>query len=309
MPGIQNLSDGQLYMMVALALAGAVFAFWSVWRNFVRARIIEDTPTARLRSAPQGYVELVGEARALPGRMLVAPLTGLPCVWYRYCIEREVEHSRHGRGWREVESGASEMPFLFGDGTGECLIEPKKAEVTATVRKTWYGNRRHPVAGDVGGGDSLGIRIGLGGLSLGRRYRYREWRLEPGYLYVLGWLETTRGTDGTLSTEVSRRMREWKQEPAVMLERFDRDGDGHIDAGEWTLARGVAEREMLAERARRSAEPATARIRSGGPGGAPFMLAGRPQQALARRYRLRAAGSLAGFALAVAVVIYLVALH
>ncbi len=66
-----------------------------------RAWRLADTPIARIRPAPQGYVELYGRARLLPGPPILAPLSSLPCAWYRYQIE---ERSSGGRWW-SVESG------------------------------------------------------------------------------------------------------------------------------------------------------------------------------------------------------------
>ena len=48
---------------IALLLGGA--ALWGAFNFLKRKRIIEDTPTALVRSAPQGYVELQGQAELL----------------------------------------------------------------------------------------------------------------------------------------------------------------------------------------------------------------------------------------------------
>ena len=52
------------------------------------ARLIEDTPRSRVRSAAQGYVELAGRATGLPGTQNLAPLTQRPCVWWRFRIQK-----------------------------------------------------------------------------------------------------------------------------------------------------------------------------------------------------------------------------
>ena len=74
--------------MVALALV-FLASLW-LWRaNFRRARAVADTPTSRIASAHQGYVELHGVARSDQPEPMRAPLTKRPCVWYRYTIERK----------------------------------------------------------------------------------------------------------------------------------------------------------------------------------------------------------------------------
>ena len=58
------------------------------YATLARKRLIEDTPTSRIRSAPQGFVELAGVAGVFEGEPIIAPLTQRPCCWYRYrfCI-------------------------------------------------------------------------------------------------------------------------------------------------------------------------------------------------------------------------------
>jgi hypothetical protein len=152
-------------VFVLVAGAFAAYFFYLIWHNFRRARVIEDTPTARVRSAPQGYVELQGQARSLPEQPVIAPLTRTACVWFRFKIEREQHSSRSGSRWAEVESGASETPFLFADETGECLVDPRHADVTPALKKIWYGRSKWPGARG---------RSGLLGLLAGGRYRYTE---------------------------------------------------------------------------------------------------------------------------------------
>lgn len=288
---LKTISTLHFSLFVLFVLAAALWCFWLVWKNFQRARIIEDTPTAKVRSAPQGYVELEGKARCLPGQELIAPLTGLPCVWYSFRIDEERQGSKNSTTWVEVESGTSETPFCFYDDTGECLVDPRGADVTESARKTWYGSSRWP------GGTA---KRGLFGMLVGRRYRYQERRIEAGYLYLLGWFDTLRSTDSRVSDEVRAVLRQWKQDQATLLGRFDSNGDGRIDENEWAEARQSAHREVVQDRARRSAEPALNCVRAGDSDRHPFLMAARPQPLLSARYRRRALAALAGFSIACA---------
>jgi hypothetical protein len=274
------------FVVLALAVGGVVlYLFYLIWRNFRRARVIEDTPTARVRSAPQGYVELQGQARVLPDQPVIAPLTGSACVWYRFRIEQEKHNSRSGSHWSEVESGRSETPFLLVDTTGECLVDPRSAEVTPIIRKVWYGSSKWP-----GGHD----RRGFFGVLLGTRYRYTEERIDAGDVYVLGWFDTLRSTDQPVNEELSRMLKAWKQDQPELLRRFDSNGDGQIDAGEWQDARQTAHRQVLGERAARSAQPAINIVRAGEQDSRPFLISARPQWLLSERYRRHAVLALAG---------------
>lgn len=61
---------------------------------------MEDTPTSKLRSAAQGYVELSGYGALLEGAPIIAPLTGLTCTWYSHEIE---ERRRSGKNTHWVD--------------------------------------------------------------------------------------------------------------------------------------------------------------------------------------------------------------
>jgi len=72
---------------ISFALVGLT-SFWAWFANLKRYRTVADTPTSRIASAPQGYIELVGRGSQPPGDNLISPVNGLPCLWYRYRIER-----------------------------------------------------------------------------------------------------------------------------------------------------------------------------------------------------------------------------
>ena len=74
-------------VVVTTLVAGAAFSAYQAWRNLCVVRLIEDTPAAKIRSAPQGYVEIEGIGRMMDGPPIIAKVSGLPCVWYRYKIE------------------------------------------------------------------------------------------------------------------------------------------------------------------------------------------------------------------------------
>lgn len=95
--------------LFALILTGAGAGLYGALCFSRRAWRLADTPIARIRPAPQGYVELYGRARLLPGPPILAPLSSLPCAWYRYQIE---ERSSGGRWWL-VESGDSDNLSLW----------------------------------------------------------------------------------------------------------------------------------------------------------------------------------------------------
>jgi hypothetical protein len=287
------LADPSDFWFWALALGAAVGGGgWFAFRWLHVARLIEDTPTSRIRSAAQGYVELGGRCRPLDGARNLAPLTQRPCVWWQYRIQRKTGSASGGKArtrWQTVNSGRSEQPFLLDDGTGACIVQPSGAEVLAVEATTWYGDAPWP-AQPPG-------RMAAFGAS---EYRYSEQRIyEHEQLVVLGRFRThSAAGERDLQAEVAALLAEWKDDQAALHARFDADRDGQVSFAEWERAREEARRTVSQ---RSLAEPARAGVHVLGrtEDGALFLIAAMPGAALARRYRRRALLAFAGFAAAV----------
>lgn len=291
---VRGLSPAGFWFVLALLLLAGAAAFHFIWRNLHRARLVEDLPTARIRSAQQGYVEFEGAGRLLDGPPIVAPLTGTHCLWYRYRIEHRESHRDNrdrSSAWSTVQSGVSDGLFAIEDGTGRCVVDPDGAEVITEDRDVWYGDSEFPRRGPaarwwsrLGGGD----------------YRYTEERLMPGPVYALGWFNSVRSAPGEVNAEVALLLRDWKSDQPGLLKRFDRDGDGWIDAGEWDTARAAALQEVAELRRRRPHAPASHVLSRTPSDRHPFLLSAVPQHALSTRYRRRAFVALALTLIAVA---------
>lgn len=238
-------SDPRFWVVAALLILGG-FALW--FSSLRRIRRLRDTPTARIRSAAQGVVELVGRVRPLPGEHLVSPMSGQPAVWWDCTVARRDENTSGRRRWSAFAQRRSDAAFLLDDGTGACVVQPEGAEVTAQVR-IWYGPTPWPRSGPPGQrwawlGDAP--------------YRYTEKLLPTGQaVYVLGEFRTRRDSDDDHPrAALADLLAQWKQDPARLRERFDRNGDGQIDRDEWETARTAARAEVDAQRAERAEQPA-----------------------------------------------------
>jgi hypothetical protein len=95
------------FFTLTFTLGACLGGAWWCLRGWSQARHLLDTPTSKIRSAAQGYVELYGVLEALPDMQLRGPLTGKPCLWWRFRIE-EYRSSGKKRSWRVIESGASD---------------------------------------------------------------------------------------------------------------------------------------------------------------------------------------------------------
>lgn len=269
-----------VFWLLVTALGGlSGWGFYQAFRGLSKARLIEDTATARIRSAPQGYVELIGIGKCMSGEPIVAPLTGQRCCWFSYVVEERVQSGRNSR-WRTVSKGTSDGLFLLSDGEAHCIVDPVGAEIVPGSQDRWYGNSANPDIGPKAGGPWLGI---------GARYRYHERRIAIGSpLYAVGWFQTdsTAPTPAEMDLAVAQRLKEWKQSYDHLLQRFDEDGDGQIDMQEWQVVRAAAKHEVGKEQ--KAAAPKWGLdILKKPADGRSYLLAARDQAALARYYRIR----------------------
>jgi hypothetical protein len=246
--------QSRLGWQISFALVGLT-SFWAWYANLKRYRIVADTPTSRIASAPQGYIELVGRGRQPPGDSLVSPVNGLPCLWYRYRIER-----KHGDRWEHVESGVSHDTFGVNDGSGQVLVDPDGAEILTS----------HKQVSTQGG------------------YRKTEWTLIEGEtIYVIGEHVTLGGPNAVLDkkTDLATLLGEWKQDKAALLARFDANRDGEISLEEWEHARQAASTEIDRAHLDIRLKDGIHLIRKP-EHGRPFLVANREVTALVRHFRL-----------------------
>lgn len=128
-----------LSLLCACVLAGS--ALCAVGLLGLRsARRAAKSPAGGLGSARAGRVEIEGWAGAEPS--LLSPITGTPCVYYRYSVERAVATER-GTVWVPIEAGdSSGWPIAVVDASGRAVIDPHGAEVHLARERVWNAPRR-----------------------------------------------------------------------------------------------------------------------------------------------------------------------
>ncbi len=208
-----HANDKRIWLIAMGLVAFIGFFVWS--STFKHARTIADIATSRIASAAQGYVEVYGRACVATENLIVSPLSGVACVWFRYWVYTKDNSDRE---WREISSGVSDTTFEINDVTGSCVVDPDYAEVVAPERRVSY-------QGD---------------------YKHVEELLYAGSIYVLGEFSTIGDANSVLNLkeDVSFLLAEWKKDPVNLKKRFDLNGDGEIDLREWELARRAAIREV-----------------------------------------------------------------
>lgn len=292
-----------LWLATAALGGGALFLLRHGSRAFWRLRTITDTPTARIQSAPQGYLELWGLARSHQGT-LPARLSDTPCLWYRFRVEQRPKGGRGDR-WVTLDRGESDAPFLVEDGSGPCRVEPVGATVHCHRRDRWTGPSRDPRSRSPASlrlGDWIEIPLGGSG-----PYRFTEERIEDGDpLYILGRLETPRR--GPEERERLRRslLRVWKRDPARVA-ALDTDGDGEISPQEWERAQAEAARVAEHAERRRSRAPVLPVVGATGDPRHPFVISTHTEEDLIRTLSWTVAGTILGFLALVAALGYILA--
>lgn len=274
--------DPGLVLGFGFSISSCVGGGWWCLRRLAQARYLLDTPTSKIRSAAQGYVELYGVLHELPGSSIAGPLSGVPCLWWRFKIEESNDRGKT-RGWQVLESATSEAWLRLADASGECLIDPAGAEVRPAVRQVWEGDTRHPMGKPVSG-----LRAWLGG----KRYRYTEERLHVGQpLYAIGDFISAGGGRQAFDAQAAQGdvIREWKRDFDGLLQRFDRDRNGQLDEREWNQVRLAAGLEAEDRHRQRSALPEFHRLRRPAES-QPFILANQGEDELARRLHWQALG-------------------
>lgn len=277
---IQALAGPEFWLLFSFSAGAALVSFYGFYHQIRRARLIEDTPTAKVRSAPQGYVELEGHCRWMSGSRILSPLSLQECVWYRYKVEKKQTHYSNGRRhtrWSTLRSGVSEALFLLDDNTAQCVIDPEGAEVRAELKRVWYGHSPTPKPHVAGSAWSRFLPAG--------RYRYsEEWLAIEGPLYAIGWFNSHGMLEqSSVTDDVRHSIVQWKRDPAMQA-RFDADGDGQLDLQEFERLKGAARQQVMQQRQERAALPMTHLLARPGDGRF-YLLSSKPQHGLVRHYR------------------------
>ena len=112
--------DLPFYATLSLCAGPWLFARgFSVLRT---RRLIQNTPTARIRSMAMGLVEINGTVGARSA--LAAPLSGRACAYW----EVDISTRARSRNWIIVHRNSSGQPFYLSDETGRALIYPKGSQ-------------------------------------------------------------------------------------------------------------------------------------------------------------------------------------
>ncbi len=304
---LAELSPEDYQFFLGILLLAALISFYFFIRNWKRLRIIEDTPTARLRSAHQGYIELEGKGQFVDDRPIYAPLSNHPCLWYRSLIEKQesfTENDRTQTRWNVVYRNNSDHWFKLTDGVNNCYVNPDDAEVNGNEKLVWYGNTEWPTRTQILESQSIVN-------AMTNNYRYSEWLILPGQpLYILGQFSTwSAAAEHSARDVMINLINDWKQDQQTLHNRFDSNKDGKIDQEEWESARQMAQSEAQKIHDQLALEPDSNIIAKPGNAAKPFIISVYPQALLAQKYHRNAFMALATCITLICTIAWLVHMH
>jgi len=300
--------NGAIVIAILMLSILCVMSLFGIFYYFYRGRMISDTPTSKIRSAHQGFVELEGQGRLMKGAPIISPVSGTQCLWYQYRVERRthgnrvLSNSHHSEqsSWETISSGSSDALFLLFDGTGLCVLDPEDATITPSFSKTWYSAQPFESiaiqdAQNRAGHSSWFLSFDFLG---NKNYRYTEKRIDiNAELYVLGEFKTVGGSRNVddKKAEIRDLLAKWKKRPNFLLAKFDENNDGQIDVQEWQSVMAFAEQQVKKNQAERRIQPEIHTLFKPEDNRQPYIISVESQQSILNRYHRYSWGSLASF--------------
>lgn len=206
-------------------------------------RMVENTPTSKVRSMAMGMAEVTGQARQYYD--LKTTYSGTRCVYFRCRHFRKTRTGAAGRwtwGARhtgnnaerwilERETYSGRLPFYLEDDTGRVLVRPDGALFHISKYKQEF-------SGAFGIGTPADMR--------GSNTRVTEDLIAEGArVYVLGKARPEK-TGSTVAEKIRKELGALKKDKKRLM-AYDANGDGRVDLDEWETARRDVENRVYAE--------------------------------------------------------------
>jgi hypothetical protein len=149
----------------AASLAVSVFLCELAFEKILEFRELERIPLSRLTESVGGESQVRGRVSLLDDKSLIGPKSGENCVYYRYLEEREEQDSDGDTIWRTIRDEESALDFRLEDDSGSALVLARSV------------------------GRHLRWSVGQQFFTEEGKYRYTEWRVDPGnQVTVFGWM-------------------------------------------------------------------------------------------------------------------------
>ncbi|HJX05282.1 MAG TPA: GIDE domain-containing protein [Candidatus Nanoarchaeia archaeon] len=176
--------EALFYCFVAIVIGITLFV--GGFKSLRQKRLIESTPTSKVRSIAMGLVEVYGEVVPAKKKLLKSPLTGKDCVYYKYQVE---EYRRSGKSsrWVVIDSFQEGTHFFLKDDTGCVLVEPAGANVDIPADFTCRSGAGRVIPDSVKGFMTKKNLPYKSGMFFSKELKFTEYLIEPkDKLYIMG---------------------------------------------------------------------------------------------------------------------------
>ena len=226
-----------------ILLTGAgllVFPYGLLVLNY--KRMVQNTPTSKIRSMAMGMAEVTGQARQYYD--LKTSHSGTRCIYFRCRYYRKRSSGlanrvslfqpsvRNTENWvLERQTASGRLPFYIEDETGRVLVRPKGALFhMSKFRQEFSGTFGMFTPSDMGRSNT---RIHEDIVPDGAR------------IYVLGKARPEK-IDGSVSEKITEELRALKKDSDRLM-AYDTDNNGRVDMEEWETARRDIENKVYAD--------------------------------------------------------------
>lgn len=180
-------SDNDPATAALIGFGLGIFLFVKGFKELQLKRLIMDTPTAKVRSAAIGLVELQG--LAIGPHTIKSPVQHKDCFYYRAELYRWEQRGKNSE-WVKKADERLHVPFYLKDNTGMQLIDPTGAELDL------HKDYEQESGGLFGSGAPPGVMafIERHGQSRSSKLKIVEYTLQPEHpTFILGTLATNPG--------------------------------------------------------------------------------------------------------------------
>ena len=241
-PAVIKYADPvHFYSNVLFFLFGVIVSLYLCYLFLLKVRIIEDTPTSKIRSAAQGYVKLCGEQKYFIGKPLISPFTQKSCTWYKY----EIGQYRRGN-WIQIECQCSDNLIEMYDETDVCLIDTKGAEIIVPIDAIhyWEGIGKSRTLANI---PTSSTKVSY----MPDPYIYKEYVMnDDELLYVMGHFETVSTKINPLyltfykEVQIKKLLDRWKKNKGKLLSYFKKDEKDNLTEEEWQVVSQIANKRV-----------------------------------------------------------------
>jgi hypothetical protein len=182
-------NDPTIYAVIGAA--AGVYVFYRGFRMLQRKRLIENTPTSKIRSAAMGLVEVSGLANG--PYTIPAPVSQLPCYFHRTMVWIYVQSGKNKR-WKKVVDARFHVPFYLEDETGRVLVDPSDAELD--IHRDFQQEYRHGLFQDDPIPSNVTRFLAMHSVERDHPIKIEEYCIKPkNALFILGTLAENPGIE------------------------------------------------------------------------------------------------------------------